>query len=224
MDYCPTSHRSETLRRLLATLPGKNLHDLAMGYGITVRESGKLNKGWVGQTIERAALLETSNRQGPDGNDFELKTTSLVLRGGKWSPKETIKVTQLNPGAILEERFETSALWAKLARLVVVGCHHTSEAECIAVHMSEVDVTDPELHQSVRSFWEDIQQLVIAGEIADHLDVGRSDDFIQLRPTGTGRELTTCPITGRKFSARSFYATKRFIARVLHLEGKPIRA
>ncbi len=114
------------VKRLRSVLPGKNLYELAELHGITVYKAGLRNKGWVGQTIERVADLPISNAPSRDGLDFELKSTVLLQRGDQWTPKETIKVTSLNPKKILDETFETSALWNKLSLLLIVGYYNES--------------------------------------------------------------------------------------------------
>jgi DNA mismatch repair protein MutH len=207
--------RATVLPRLAERLTGVNLYELARELAINTHVDGKLNKGWVGQTIERAAQLSGGNFAGRDGADFELKTTSLIFSNAGWHPKETIKITMLNPQKILDENFETSVLWEKLSRLILVGVHHKSVLECEVVHLAAVDVQDPELVNAVEIFWNDIKHTLCAGEIAEHHNLGTSDDFIQLRPTGDGKLWSTCPITGEKFPARAFYATKRFIERLL---------
>lgn len=212
--------REESLHKLNTLLPGKNLYDLAKTHQITVKKNGKINKGWVGQTLEKVASLETSNAQKKDGEDFELKSTSLLFKDNAWVPKETIKVTMLNPVDMLEETFYTSALWNKLTRLIFVGLHHESDVLCTAVTVRALNLTDSELLNPVKEFWEDIQHILISGELPLYHDVGRADDFIQLRPTGDGKHYSTCPITGEKFPARAFYVTKRFISKIL-FEGGP---
>lgn len=207
--------REESLSKLQSVLPGKNLYDLAKEHAITVSKNGKINKGWVGQTLEKVAELELSNAQKSDGEDFELKSTSLISKDGSWVPKETIKVTMLNPTQMLEETFYTSALWNKLTRLIFVGCHHESEEICTAVTVRALELTNPKLLEPVKEFWEDIQHLLMCGELPHSHDVGRSDDLIQLRPVGDGKHLSTCPITGEKFPARAFYVTKKFISQIL---------
>lgn len=211
-------NRTETLSRLEALLPGRNLYDLARDHAITVRNGTRLNKGWVGQTIERVANLQNSNLQQPDGSDFELKSTSLILRNGEWTPKETIKITQLNPRAILEESFESSALWRKLTRLVFVGLHHESAVKCTLVRVCGIDISDPDMVEPIKRFWEDVRYLVGSGEIVEYYKVGTSDDYIQLRPTGNGKQWSTCPVTGEKFPIRAFYATKRLIHRIISVQ------
>lgn len=190
----------------LKTLEGRNLYDL-----VPALEEVTKNKGWVGQALENYLGLETKNLQQMDGEDFELKSTTLLLREGEWVPKETIKITQLNPKHILSETFETSSLWKKFSRLIFVGVHHESSDLCRAVRVSRIDISDPILVSEMKTFWEDVQSLVLRGELKDHVNFGNSEGFVQLRPTGDGKYFSTCPITGEKFPARAFYATKKLI-------------
>jgi DNA mismatch repair protein MutH len=207
--------RADVLSKLRSELPGKNLYELAATHGVTIRKEGRLNKGWVGQTVEMVAGLGIDNSKLPDGADFELKSTSFLRTAEGWNPKETIKVTQLNPKNILEEVFENSSLWSKLSRLILVGCHHESAERCSVISVSSVDITSEDLVNEIRAFWDDVRYTICSGDMPDFPYLGRSDDYIQLRPTGTGKASSICPITGRKFPAQAFYATKRLIRRML---------
>jgi DNA mismatch repair protein MutH len=207
--------RIEILKNLRANLPDKNLFDLANQFNIPIESHGKKNKGWVGQTVERLAGLSLSNSQSPDGIDCELKTTTLISKDGKWTPKETIKVTQLNPKSILQETFETSILWRKLSRLVFVGVNHVSLSECYAVQLGAIDVLSPQLVEPIRNFWEDVQHNILSGDMLSFYNLGSSEELIQLRPVGDGKLWSTCPITGEKFPARAFYATKNLIEQMM---------
>lgn len=207
--------RSEILEKLGQSLPKKNIYDLAIQYHVPTQSHGHKNKGWVGQTVERAAGLSISNAQSPDGVDCELKTTTLLKREGKWVPKETLKITQLNPKQILQETFETSILWQKLSRLVFVGVHHLSETQCYAVQLGSIDLLNPDLIKPIQSFWEDVQHNILSGDMLNFYNLGNSEELIQLRPVGDGKLWSSCPMTGEKFPARAFYATKILIERML---------
>ena len=207
--------RKEILEALRLALPQKNLHELATEFGIPTVIGGKKNKGWVGQTIERAAGLSLSSAQTPDGSDCELKTTTLVLKSKSWAPKETIKITQLNPKQILNETFETSILWQKLSRLVFVGVHHLSSTECYTVQLGALDLSKSQWVGPIKAFWEDVQNNILSGDMVSFFNLGNSQELIQLRPVGDGKIWSTCPITGEKFPARAFYATKILIEKML---------
>lgn len=204
-------NRDEALHRLRETLPRRNLYDLARGWNVTIERDGHVNKGWVGQTIEHAAGLTINSLSARDGSDFELKSTTLQP---DLSPKETIRITQLNPEKILQEEFETSALWKKLERLILVGCHHPSDQECYAVQIAGIDVNNPDLVEGIRAIWEDVRYTVGNGEIALVPNLGSHEDLIQLRPTGDGKQRSTCPVTGESFPARAFYGTKRLLREI----------
>lgn len=205
---------AESLRGILS---GANLHSLAAQYGITVYTAFGLNKGWVGQTLERVANLNGGNLRAPDGVGFELKSTSLVRRNEGWKPKEIIKITQVSPQTILEETFETSVLWQKISHLLVVGCFHESPTICRVVKVNPFDIEAPEVIGELRSFWEGIQQMIGLGEIAELTSQGINGKYLQIRPTGNGRNFSTCPVTGTKFPSRAFYANKDLVTKWLDL-------
>lgn len=210
--------RDQVMQTLRTVLPGVNLWEKAHYFRIPVQWGEKKNKGWVGQTIERLAGLSLSSDPAPDGHDFELKTTSLILREGLWVPKETLKITQLNPQHILEEEFSTSLLWKKLERLVLVGCCQYSPSRVEAIKISSITISAPSLIQELRAFWEDVRHLVCSGEIKSHINLGNSDSLLQLRPLGDGKQRSQCPITGEFFPARAFYATKKLINLLMRSE------
>ena len=210
--------REALVRRLETLLPGQNLRALAQRERVTFERAGQRNKGWVGQTIERVAGLDGGSAARPDGGDYELKTTTLIRDGDRWKPKETIKVTMLNPQTILDEELEQSLLWRKLARLVVVGVEHRPDGTAEAVRIRAFDTRDPELVDGVRAYWEELRRTVAEGALPDVIGShGTSEGWLQLRGTGTGRESSHCPITGRAFPSQAFYATKRFVRRMLAL-------
>jgi len=170
--------RFDAVNRLKHELRDQNLFALARTHNVTVSRNGRLNKGWVGQTIERVGNILGGNLKRPDGADFELKSVSLLKKSDDWVPKETMAITSFNPETILRERFEESALWQKLSRMIVVGCFHESPERC----------------------W---------------VKKGTSKGFIQLRTKGSGKSESVCPVTGRRFKTRAFYATKEFLKYVL---------
>lgn len=214
-DRVSQKSRSEIVDRLSKSLPRRNLYDLAKQFQIPTHHQGKKNKGWVGQVVELSAGLALNNHHSPDGIDCELKTTTLIEKNGKWVPKETIKITQLNPERILHETFEESIVWKKLSRLVFVGVEHKSMTECFAVKLGVMDLNAPDLIEPIRQFWEDVQHNILSGDMLNFYNLGNSEMLIQLRPVGDGKLWSLCPITGEKFPARAFYATKVLIEKMM---------
>lgn len=214
----PKPLRNDVLIRLRETLPGRNLFELAAMHSVPVYFAGKKNKGWVGQTIEKVAGLKVDSSSTKDGADFELKTTSLRIQNGKLLPKETLKITQLNPAAILEENFESSVFWQKLERLILVGCYSPSPSICITKQIVSVDLLDPVLIKEIQSFWEDVRHTICSGEICYLNNLGSSEGLVQLRPLGDGKQMSICPVSGERFPSRAFYATKKLIRLLLNQE------
>ncbi|NBX93035.1 MAG: hypothetical protein EB078_00150 [Proteobacteria bacterium] len=203
--------RVEVLERLVKILPGRNLLELAQCYSISISFGGKKNKGWVGQTIERAAGLNLDPSAARDGEDFELKTTELLFRDGQFVPKETLKITQLNPKSVLDEEFENSVFWQKFGRLILVGYYNPAPDIYLTKKILPVDVNNPAIYREVKSFWDDVRHVVCSGEICGLNNLGSSEGYVQLRPLGNGKQTSVCPVSGRRFPARAFYATKKLI-------------
>jgi hypothetical protein len=99
----------------------------------------------------------------------------------------------------------------------LVGCHHTSPTHCEVVRVSGIDITQPDLVGEIKSFWDEVQHSLLAGEFVENPVGGTSLGYIQLRGLGRGTEWSTCPITGERFQSRAFYGTKRLISRILEL-------
>ena len=203
--------RFEVVRRLRVALAKRNLFDLAKLHNVTVTRNGKLNKGWVGITVEKVGNVVGGSLQKPDGIDFELKSTSLVLRRGLHSPKETMCITSINPATLMKETFESSFLWQKLSRLIIVACVHESKKICKVHSITPVDVSDPALIKHIREYWLMIRGEAKAGRIGDYSSRGTSDGYIQVRPKGDGKRTIVCPVTGKAIKPMAFYATKNFL-------------
>lgn len=204
------THKEEALLLLRSTLLKKNMKEFASFYSVPIFFKGKLNKGWLGQTIERHLGLSNNCLNEPDGFDYELKTTEVVKRNDKWLVKETLKITQLNPQIILQEKFETSVFWKKLKALILVTYEKKAES-FICQNVLDISLTDDSLVKEIKLFWEDVRNAVCSGEIRSFINLGSSESLIQLRPQGDGQQKSLCPISGDAFPARSFYATKKLV-------------
>ena len=113
--------RPEAIRRI-DELKGQNLRALAGEHGVTVFKGGKLNKGWVGHTMERCLGLPLNSSRNPNAGSWELKVASLVYRkSGKLVPKETMLITSLTAEDVTARSFEHSHLLGKLRHLLVVS-------------------------------------------------------------------------------------------------------
>jgi DNA mismatch repair protein MutH len=87
------SNRYEVTQRLKQEVRGKDLSDLALALKVTIYKEGQLNKGWVGQTLDRLAQVSAVLAQVRVGLDFELKSVCFEFKQGEWRPRETMAIT-----------------------------------------------------------------------------------------------------------------------------------
>jgi len=114
--------RSEAIEKL-KQLEGKDLHELAKEYDVTVLSAdGKVNKGWAGHVCERYLGLPINSSQSPNFGSWELKSIPLKrLRDGSLSFKETMAITMIDEYNVKRTCFEESHLLAKLKKAVIVS-------------------------------------------------------------------------------------------------------
>lgn len=207
-------HKQEALQFLRKTLLNRNVKELANSYSVPISFGQKINKGWIGQTIERHLGLQNNGMNEPDGFDYELKTTEVFFKDNAWVAKETVKITQMNPSSILQEEFESSVFWKKLKALILVT--YEKKEDCfVCRNVLDIYLSDESLVGEIKQFWEDVRNAVCSGQIRDFINLGSSDSLIQLRPQGDGKQKSVCPISREKFPARSFYATKRLVNQLI---------
>ena len=192
---------------LLRPQIGKDLRKLAAAYGITVFKGARLNKGWAGQTLERAIGFSLNSRQAPDGQTWELKVVPLVERHGKMFPKETMAITMINPSHVRDTHFEQSHLLAKLNHLVICGREFVdrSESHSTLVSVGTFDLTAREILDQVKVDYELVQTAV--HERGFHALTGGMGVLVQPRTKGPGHGS----------ASRAFYARKEFVAKILGL-------
>jgi DNA mismatch repair protein MutH len=213
--------RFEVIKAFKYELKAKVFSDISKNLGVTIvggDTCGKINKGWVGQTLDKIIKTPQVNARLPDGADFELKSISGIIKSGMWEPKETMAITMLSAKQILNETFESSAVWHKLSRLILVGhVYGDTPMQATIVKISPVDVSDPELVRQLRQYWKLIQTTVCEGNISEYSSKGTSSGYLQLRTKGSGgtKGKSRCPVSGRLFNSRAFYATKPFLRYVL---------
>jgi len=109
--------RTEAVQKL-QQLVGKELHQLANEYEVTIYRNGKVNKGWAGHVFERFLELPINSAQSPNFGSWELKSIPLkTLKNGSLSFKETMAVTMIDSVNVCQKEFKDSHLLAKLKKL-----------------------------------------------------------------------------------------------------------
>lgn len=181
---------------------GQDLRKLALEFGITTFETGKQNKGWKGQVLERLAGLENNNKKAPNGLGFELKSVSFEENNSLLKPRETMAITMLNQKELAEHSFFESHCWEKLKSLVFCAVlwtgHNQEEAKFIKVTSFDFLEND-EIIQEIQQDYELIRnKLIIQGFKSL---TGKDGKWIQARTKGAGHGSTS----------RAFYARKELV-------------
>jgi DNA mismatch repair protein MutH len=203
--------RADAIQKL-NDLVGQSLHSLAQELQISVTgESGKVNKGWAGHTIERYLGLPRNSSQSPNFGSWELKVVPFrYSRNGTLRPKESMAVTMIDPYEVANTPFEESHLYRKLAKAVLVGRIVGSNV-MEPSHVFEVRALDlvpgTELFEQVRQDYETVRSTINKDDAGFISLTGRMGVFIQPRTKGAGHG---------SFS-RAFYARPSLLQRVFEL-------
>jgi len=114
--------REEAISKL-KELVGKELHELAQFYNVTICcTNGKVNKGWAGHVFERYLQLPLNSAQSPNFGSWELKSIPLrYKKNGQLAFKETMAITMIDSVNVCQKEFKDSHLLAKLRKAVVVA-------------------------------------------------------------------------------------------------------
>ena len=193
--------------RELKILEGQDLRKLADKYKITVFKGGKPNKGWEGQTVERAIGLPLNSSQRPNAGSWELKLVSLKKKvDGTIVPKETMQITMINAQDVLGCPFEPSHLLSKLRSLVICGRIFVSkdEPQSILYKVGSFDLKG-ELYETVKDDYEEVRNTIRTKGF--QALTGHMGKLVQPRTKGPGHGSTS----------RAFYARKGFVAIILGL-------
>jgi len=103
--------RTEAIEKL-KKLVGKELHELARKYGVTVYQGGKVNKGWAGHVFERYLEIPINSAQSPNFGSWELKSIPLKYKKtGELTFKETMAITMIDPVNVCQKTFKESHLF-----------------------------------------------------------------------------------------------------------------
>ena len=185
---------------------GKDLRVLADELDVTVWKDGKLNKGWVGHTMERYFGLPINSSRSPNFGSWELKVVSVrYRRDGTLVPKETMWITMIDPVEVAAKEFEDSHLLTKMRKLLVVArvFENKKEERTLLHGAAEFDLDNSDNYNQVKSDYGLIRS-AIRTKGFDAL-TGKMGVLIQPRTKGAGH--------GSK--SRAFYARKKFLAHIL---------
>lgn len=185
------------------SLIGKELHELAREYDVTIYRNGRVNKGWAGHVFERFLELPINSAQSPNFGSWELKSIPLkTLKNGKLSFKETMAITMIDPVNVCQKEFENSHLLAKLRKAVVVArtVGNTVDDPSYIHSIIEFDLSG-DLYDSVKSDYDLVRNMLLDPKRGFDSLTGRMGVYIQPRTKGAGHGSTS----------RAFYARPKFL-------------
>lgn len=201
--------REDALEKL-RKLAGKDLHELARHYEVTVTTpTGTVNKGWAGHVCERYLGIPINSSQSPNFGSWELKSIPLKrLQNGNLAFKETMAVTMIDPYQVVRTPFEESHLLSKLrkavcvARIVGTDVHKPSYIHSV----TPIDL-DGQLYESVKRDYELVQDCLLDEARGFAALTGKMGEYIQPRTKGPGHGSIS----------RAFYARPIFLAHFIKL-------
>jgi len=200
--------RTEALTKL-QDLVGKELHDLAKKYGVTVYRDGKVNKGWAGHVFERHLQLPINSAQSPNFGSWELKSIPLKYKkNGELTFKETMAITMIDPVNICQKEFEDSHLLAKLKKAIVVarivGTHVDDPNYIYSV--TEFNLSD-DMYEAVKADYDLVRNALLDPAQGFKALTGYMGVYIQPRTKGGGHGSIS----------RAFYARPKFLAQFIEI-------
>ena len=200
--------RKEAIEKL-KKLVGKELHELAHEYNVTIYRNGRVNKGWAGHVFERYLELPLNSVQSPNFGSWELKSIPLKYKkNGKLTFKETMAITMIDPVNVCQKEFRDSHLLAKLRKAVVVArIVGDSIDEPSYIHsIIEFDLQG-ELYNAVKADYDLVRQTLFDTQKGFGFLTGKMGLYIQPRTKGAGHGTTS----------RAFYARPRFLGKFIKL-------
>ena len=199
--------RAEAIHKL-KQLEGRDLHELAIEYGITVAAAtGKVNKGWAGHVCERYLGLPLNSAQSPNFGSWELKSIPLKRkRDGTLGFKATMAITMIDEYNVKLKPFEDSHLLAKLKKAVIVArIVGSSYDEPTFVHsVTGIDLSG-DLYDAVREDYELVRDCLNDPSRGFCDLTGRMGVYVQPRTKGQGHGSTS----------RAFYARPLFLSQFI---------
>ncbi len=193
----------------LKLLVGKELHELAKEYDVTIYKNGRVNKGWAGHVFERYLELPLNSAQSPNFGSWELKSIPLKkLKNGKWTPKETMAITMIDPVNVKQKEFKDSHLLSKLKKaVIVVRTVGDSVDEPSYIHSILEFNLSGELYKIIENDYNLVRDTLLNNENGFEMLTGKMGKYIQPRTKGRGHGSTT----------RAFYARTTFLKELLNL-------
>lgn len=193
----------------LQELIGRELHELAEQYGVTIYRNNRVNKGWAGHVFERHLQLPINSAQAPNFGSWELKSIPLKYKkNGELTFKETMAITMIDPVNVCQKKFEGSHLLAKLRKAVVVARTVGANIdEPSYIHsITEFNLSN-EMYKALKADYDLVRDTLLNPDKGFHTLTGKMGVYIQPRTKGAGHGSTS----------RAFYARPKFLAEFIKI-------
>jgi len=200
--------RSQAISKL-NTLVGKEMHELADKFGITIYKKGHVNKGWAGHVCERFLELPMNSAQSPNFGSWELKSIPLKYKkNGELAFKETMAITMIDAINVCQKEFADSHLLAKLRKAVVVVRTVGATVDDPSYIYSVVEFNlSKDLYEAVKADYDLVRDTLLDPNKGFDALTGKMGHYIQPRTKGAGHGSTS----------RAFYARPLFLSQFIKL-------
>ena len=187
----------------LQQLVGKELHELANKFHITIYRNDRVNKGWAGHVFERFLELPINSAQSPNFGSWELKSIPLKYKkNGELTFKETMAITMIDPVNVCQKEFKDSHLLAKLKKAIVITRIVGDTVDDPSHIHSVVEFNlQGELYDAVNADYDLVREVLLDPHRGFNALTGKMGYYIQPRTKGAGHGSTS----------RAFYARPRFL-------------
>jgi len=187
-------------------------------------------KGGFGESVEYYYFgYDPNPRDEPDFNEagLELKVTPLkIVHGNTMVPKERLVITKINYFKVVEETFESSRLYHKISKILLMHYLHDSEADPFdyrfkLVHVWEVPAED---YPTIKADWETIVDKVKSG-LAHEISGGDTNFLEACTKAADSSQTTLQPFSKIPAKPRAFALKASYMRAVVDsgLDAKSIR-
>ena len=189
MSAVPPRDEAELLARARA-LAGATVAEVAASCGWAVPRDLRRHKGWLGDLLEAALGATARSRPLPDFTELgiELKTVPVDVAG---RPRESTHVCAIALGDLAGQRWQTSTVRAKLARVLWMPVEARAELPLAVRRIGAPRLWSPSAAEEgvLRADWEEHMELLATGRF-DQLDA-RLGVYLQVRPKAANARALT---------------------------------
>ncbi len=208
---------AELLARARA-LAGRTLGEIAATHAFRLPPDLRGHKGVIGELLEIALGADAGSRPVPDFEHLGIELKSVPL-GRDERPCESTHVCAVALGEITGQRWETSTVRRKLARVLWIPVEARSVRALAARRIGYALLWSPsaEEEQVLRRDWEEHVELIATGRLGE-IDA-RMGTWLQVRPKGANRDALVpahaADGSPRASLPRGFYLRTAFTRRIL---------